>query len=260
MNDDIKIAVIGLGYVGLPLSINFAKKFHVIGFDVSKSRISELKNFKDNTNEVDTSEIENVKSNIVFTNNDHDISECNFYIVTVPTPIDENNKPDLKPIFDASKIIGKHLSVGDFVVYESTVYPGLTINECAPILEKESALKLNLDFYLGYSPERINPGGNGHKINDIVKITSGSNEYSRVFIDNIYKQIISAGTFSASSISVAEAAKVIENTQRDLNIALINELAKIFNIMEIDTEEVINAASTKWNFNPYYPGLVGGIA
>ena len=252
-----KIGVIGLGYVGLPLAIEFSYQFPVIGFDINANRILDLNSGVDSTNEV---EIANLKkaNNIVFTSDADTLQDCNFYIVTVPTPINKNKRPDLGPLINASNLIATVLKKGDVVVYESTVYPGATEEDCVPILENISGLSLNKDFYVGYSPERINPGDKTHRLTDIKKVTSGSNKRSADFIDQVYKKIILAGTHKAESIKVAEAAKVIENTQRDLNIALINELAMIFNLMEIDTESVLRAAETKWNFLPFRPGLVGG--
>ena len=252
-----KIGVIGLGYVGLPLAIEFSYQFPVIGFDINANRILDLNSGVDSTNEV---EIANLKkaNNIIFTSDADTLKDCNFYIVTVPTPINKNKRPDLGPLINASNLIATVLKKGDVVVYESTVYPGATEEDCVPILENISGLSLNKDFYVGYSPERINPGDKTHRLTDIKKVTSGSNKRSADFIDQVYKKIILAGTHKAESIKVAEAAKVIENTQRDLNIALINELAMIFNLMEIDTESVLKAAETKWNFLPFRPGLVGG--
>jgi UDP-N-acetyl-D-galactosamine dehydrogenase len=251
------IGVIGLGYVGLPLAIEFSYRFPVIGFDINANRILDLNSGVDSTNEV---EIKNLKkaNNIIFTSDPDSLKSCNFYIITVPTPINKNKRPDLGPLISASNLIATVLKKGDVVVYESTVYPGATEEDCVPILENISGLSLNKDFYVGYSPERINPGDKMHRLPDIKKVTSGSNKRSADFIDQVYKKIILAGTFKAESIKIAEAAKVIENTQRDLNIALINELAMIFNLMEIDTESVLKAAETKWNFLPFRPGLVGG--
>ena len=251
------IGVIGLGYVGLPLAIEFSYKFPVIGFDINTNRILDLNSGVDSTNEV---EVKNLKKahNIIFTSDADTLQSCNFYIVTVPTPINKNKRPDLGPLINASNLIATVLKKGDVVVYESTVYPGATEEDCVPILENISGLSLNKDFYVGYSPERINPGDKTHRLPDIKKVTSGSNKRSADFIDQVYRKIILAGTHKAESIKVAEAAKVIENTQRDLNIALINELAMIFNLMEIDTESVLKAAETKWNFLPFRPGLVGG--
>ena len=253
----IEIAVIGLGYVGLPLAVEFGKKRSVVGFDIDKRRIEELKDGIDKTLEISKRELEDSK-NLNFTSEVNDLKKCNFFIVTVPTPIDEDNKPDLNPLLKASTLIGSLIKRGDIVVFESTVYPGATEEECVPILEKESSLKFNKDFFVGYSPERINPGDKEHTLTKIIKVTSGSSPESSVLIDNVYSEIIEAGTHRASSIKVAEAAKVIENTQRDLNIALINELAIIFDKMSLDTSEVLEAAQTKWNFLPFKPGLVGG--
>ena len=252
-----KIAVIGLGYVGLPLSIEFGKKRTVIGFDIDIKRISELKNGKDNTLEV-TSEELNDAIYLKYTNQVDDIRDCEIFIVTVPTPIDSNKKPDLSPLKKSSELLGKILKKKDIVIYESTVYPGATEEVCVPILEKHSGLTFNKDFFCGYSPERINPGVKEHKLTNIKKVTSGSTNEIANEVDQLYQQIITAGTHKASSIKVAEAAKVIENTQRDINIALINELSQIFNKLDIDTESVLEAAATKWNFIPFFPGLVGG--
>lgn len=251
------IGVIGLGYVGLPLAIEFSDKFPVIGFDINANRILDLNSGVDSTNEVEIKNL-NKAHNIIFTSDPESLKSCNFYIVTVPTPINKNKRPDLGPLINASNLIATVLKKGDVVVYESTVYPGATEEDCVPILENISGLSLNKDFYVGYSPERINPGDKTHRLPDIKKVTSGSNKRSADFIDQVYKKIILAGTHKAESIKVAEAAKVIENTQRDLNIALINELAIIFNLMGIDTESVLKAAETKWNFLPFRPGLVGG--
>ena len=252
-----KLAVIGLGYVGLPLAVEFGKYRSVVGFDIQSQRIKELKNGFDNTLEVDTDELKKSEK-LVFSNDIADIADCNVYIVTVPTPIDEKKRPDLGPLLKASKTIGTVLKRGDVVIYESTVYPGATEEDCVPVLESESELKFNIDFYAGYSPERINPGDKDHRLTNITKVTSGSTPEVAEFVDSLYASIIDAGTHKAESIRVAEAAKVIENTQRDLNIALINELALIFNKMDIDTEAVLDAAGTKWNFLPFRPGLVGG--
>jgi UDP-N-acetyl-D-glucosamine/UDP-N-acetyl-D-galactosamine dehydrogenase len=257
MSQPIKLGIIGLGYVGLPLAVEFGKKRSVIGFDINLNRIEDLSKGYDSTREVDANDLHR-SSNLKFTNNPGDLKECNFFIVTVPTPIDDQKKPDLRPLLQASKTIGKIIKKGDIVVFESTVYPGATEEECVPIIEKQSKLKFNNDFYVGYSPERINPGDKKHNVTNIVKITSGSSPEAADLIDNLYKEIIVAGTYRASSIKVAEAAKVIENTQRDLNIALVNELALIFNKMNIDTSEVLEAARTKWNFMDFRPGLVGG--
>jgi len=252
-----KIALIGLGYVGLPLAVEFGKKFKTTGFDINEARIQELKQGADSTLEVDAEELQQATL-LNFTTNLDDIRECNIYIITVPTPIDNHKRPDLSPLIKSSEAIGKLLNKGDIVIYESTVYPGATEEVCVPILEQESALKFNQDFYCGYSPERINPGDKEHRVTTIKKVTSGSTPEIADKVDALYLSIISAGTHKASSIKVAEAAKVIENTQRDINIALINELALIFNKLNIDTEEVLKAAGTKWNFLPFRPGLVGG--
>jgi len=253
-----KIAIIGLGYVGLPLAHAFAKHYEVIGFDINKSRINELHNGEDRTLELSTSQLDEVKDSLAFSTNLEDISECNIYIVTVPTPIDEHNSPDLTPLIKSSQSIAKVLKKGDIVIYESTVYPGVTEEVCVPELEKGSALVFNQDFFAGYSPERINPGDKEHTVTKILKVTAGSTPQIAQKVDALYASIIEAGTYLASSIKVAEASKVIENTQRDVNIALINELALIFDMMGIDTTEVIKAASTKWNFTKLFPGLVGG--
>ena len=252
-----KIAVIGLGYVGLPLAVAFSKKYSVTGYDINKSRIKDLTNGTDSTLEVSNNELKSAK-NLFFTSDINNLKDANVYIVTVPTPIDKHNRPNLKPLIKASELIGKILKQNDVVIYESTVYPGATEEVCVPVLENFSGYLLNKNFFVGYSPERINPGDKEHKISDILKITSGSNTQIAEYIDNLYDSIISAGTFKASSIKVAEAAKVIENTQRDVNIALINELSILFNKLDIDTSEVLEAAGTKWNFLPFRPGLVGG--
>ena len=252
-----KIAIIGLGYVGLPLAVEFGKKIDVIGFDINQARIDELKSGKDSTLEVATDELINLKF-LKFSSSIEDINDCNVYIVTVPTPIDDANAPDLTPLQKSSAMLSKVISKGDVVIYESTVYPGATEEVCIPLLEKGSGLVFNKDFYVGYSPERINPGDKVNTLTKIKKITSGSTAEIATYVDDLYQTIIVAGTHKASSIKVAEAAKVIENTQRDLNIAIINEFAKIFNILGIDTQEVLNAAGTKWNFLPFKPGLVGG--
>ena len=252
-----KIAIIGLGYVGLPLAVEFGKQYPVVGFDIKSERISELKIGHDSTLEVSKDELKQ-SSSLVFSNIIEDLLDCNIYIVTVPTPIDDNNAPDLTPLRKASEMLGRVLKKNDIVIYESTVYPGATEEVCIPILEKQSQLVFNQDFYAGYSPERINPGDKVNTLTKIKKITSGSTPQIADFIDGLYASIITAGTYKASSIKVAEAAKVIENTQRDLNIAIINEFAKIFNILNIDTQEVLDAAATKWNFLAFKPGLVGG--
>ena len=252
-----KIAIIGLGYVGLPLAVEFGKKREVIGFDVDKERISKLKNGIDVTLETDFQELKDA-IHLKFTTNLNDIKDCGFYIVTVPTPIDIDKLPVLKPLEESSKAVGKVLNRDDIVIYESTVYPGATEEVCVPILEQESGLQFNIDFYCGYSPERINPGDKDHRLTTITKVTSGSTPEVAILVDELYKEIITAGTYKANSIKIAEAAKVIENTQRDVNIALINELSIIFNRLNIDTESVLKAAGTKWNFLPFRPGLVGG--
>lgn len=254
---DLKIAVIGLGYVGLPLAVEFGKKVPVIGFDIHQKRIEELQSGQDHTLEVSSEELQQA-TQLSYSANLDDLKSCNFFIVTVPTPIDNYKQPDLTPLIKASTSIGQVLKKGDVVVYESTVYPGATEEDCIPVLEKVSGLKFNQDFFAGYSPERINPGDKLHRVTNILKITSGSTPEVADFVDQVYNLIIEAGTHKATSIKVAEAAKVIENTQRDVNIALINELAVIFNKMGIDTEAVLQAAGTKWNFLPFRPGLVGG--
>ena len=252
-----KIAIIGLGYVGLPLAVEFGKQYKTIGFDINHQRIEELKQGQDSTLETTAEELKQaVKLN--FTTNSEEIKNCNIYIVTVPTPIDKYKRPDLTPLEKSSKTVGKLLSQNDIVIYESTVYPGATEEVCVPILEEQSNLKFNQDFYCGYSPERINPGDKEHRLPTIKKVTSGSTSEITDKVDQLYQTIITAGTYKASSIKVAEAAKVIENTQRDVNIALINELSLIFNKLNIDTEEVLKAAGSKWNFLPFRPGLVGG--
>jgi UDP-N-acetyl-D-galactosamine dehydrogenase len=254
---NIKLAIIGLGYVGLPLAVEFGKKRSVTGFDINARRINELQAGRDHTLETEPQELSEAKF-LKFTDKEEDLRACNVFIVTVPTPIDEHKRPDLTPLIKASETIGKVLKVGDIVIYESTVYPGATEEDCMPVLEKHSGLKFNRDFYAGYSPERINPGDKAHRVTTIIKVTSGSTPEIANIVDALYQEIITAGTHKAPSIRVAEAAKVIENTQRDLNIALINELAMIFNKMGIDTEAVLKAAGTKWNFLPFRPGLVGG--
>ena len=260
-----KIAIIGLGYVGLPLARLFATKYAVVGFDINKSRIEQLNKGVDTTLEVENEVLQSVlkssNSNeigLYNSNQLNDIADCNFYIVTVPTPVDKHNKPDLTPLYKASETVGKVLKKGDVVVYESTVYPGVTEEECIPVLEKISGLKFNVDFFAGYSPERINPGDKEHTVEKILKVTSGSTPEIGQKVDALYKSVITAGTHLAPTIKVAEAAKVIENSQRDINIAFVNELAKIFNLLEIDTHAVLQAAGTKWNFLPFKPGLVGG--
>ncbi len=254
-----KIAIIGLGYVGLPLAHAFSFKYSVVGFDINEARVEELKGGYDRTLELDESQMKDALNNgMEFTTHLDDIADCNVYIVTVPTPIDKNNRPDLTPLIKSSQSIAKVLKKGDIVIYESTVYPGVTEEVCVPELEKVSGLKFNKDFFAGYSPERINPGDKEHTVTKILKVTAGSTPAIAKEVDALYKSIITAGTFLASSIKVAEASKVIENTQRDVNIALINELALIFDSMDIDTNEVVDAAATKWNFIKLKPGLVGG--
>ena len=264
-----KIAIVGLGYVGLPLAVEFGKKYQVVGFDINHQRITELRKSEDVTLETESSELEavnvssmhdleNAKTGLWITDDLSEIQTSNFYVVTVPTPVDKNNRPDLTPLYKASETVGGVLKKDDIVVYESTVFPGATEDECVPILEKVSGLTFNKDFYVGYSPERINPGDKEHTVTKILKVTSGSTPEIAKYVDDIYKSIIVAGTHLAPSIKVAEAAKVIENSQRDINIAFVNELSKIFRLMGIDTNEVLEAAGTKWNFLPFKPGLVGG--
>lgn len=255
--NDIKLAVIGLGYVGLPLAVEFGKHQSVIGFDINQARINALNAGHDATLEVSDEELASA-SQLQFSADPASLGDCNVYIVTVPTPIDEHKRPDLTPLIKASESIGKTLKKGDIVIYESTVYPGATEEDCVPVLEAVSGLTFNQDFFAGYSPERINPGDKEHRVTTITKVTSGSTPEIAELVDQLYGSIITAGTHKASSIKVAEAAKVIENTQRDLNISLVNELSMIFNRMGIDTEEVLQAAGTKWNFLPFRPGLVGG--
>ena len=268
MNKEYKIAVIGLGYVGLPLATLFASKYPVVGYDINQKRINELKQGSDATLEVSDQALKNVLQSanpidkesvgLYFTTNESHLKSANYYIITVPTPVDKNNSPDLIPLKKASEMVGKVLKKGDVVVYESTVYPGVTEEECVPVLERVSGLKFNLDFFAGYSPERINPGDKQRTIEKIMKVTSGSTPETALEVDALYKSVIPAGTHLAPSIKVAEAAKVIENSQRDINIAFVNELAKIFALMGIDTKAVLKAAGTKWNFMPFQPGLVGG--
>ncbi len=259
-----RIAVIGLGYVGLPLAAAFAEKYPVVGFDINQKRIDELSQGIDRTLELSEENLSHVLSStidgigLVCTSNLENLAKCNVFVVTVPTPTDKNNRPNLTPLYKASETVGRVLKVGDVVVFESTVYPGVTEEECVPVLEKVSGLKFNIDFFVGYSPERINPGDKLHTVTKILKVTSGSTPEIADLVDELYKTIIIAGTFKASSIKVAEAAKVIENSQRDINIAFVNELSKIFNKMGIDTQEVLEAAGTKWNFLKFSPGLVGG--
>jgi len=254
---DVKIAVIGLGYVGLPLAVAFAKRFPVLGFDTNSSRIKQLMTGVDTTLEISNSELVASEA-LSFSSSEKDLKSCNTFIVTVPTPIDKFKRPDLTPLLKASAMLGRVIKKGDVIIYESTVYPGATEDDCIPVVEELSGLNLNKDFFAGYSPERINPGDKSHRVEDILKVTSGSDQATADFVDALYASVIKAETFKASSIKVAEAAKVIENTQRDVNIALINELAMIFNKLNIDTLEVLEAAGTKWNFLPFRPGLVGG--
>lgn len=263
----MKITVIGLGYVGLPLARLFATKYAVVGFDVNPNRIAELRNGQDKTLEVSEELLKSVivsnnpqknEKGLFFTDSLEEIRDANIYIITVPTPVDKNNKPNLTPLYKASKMAGQVLKKGDLVIYESTVFPGATEEECIPVLEKTSHLQYNQDFFVGYSPERINPGDREHTVEKILKITSGSTPETATKVNQLYQSVISAGTYLAPSIKVAEAAKVIENTQRDVNIAFVNELSKIFSLMGIDTQEVLAAAGTKWNFLPFKPGLVGG--
>ncbi len=261
----IKIAIIGLGYVGLPLARLFATQYPVVGFDINQKRINELNSGNDITLEIDPETLNAVLvtssslANGLYCSYDlESIQDCNYYIVTVPTPVDKNNRPDLTPLYKSSETVGKVLKKGDIVIYESTVYPGVTEEECIPVLERVSGLKFNVDFFAGYSPERINPGDKEHTVEKILKVTSGSTPEIGIKVDNLYKSVITAGTHLAPCIKVAEAAKVIENSQRDINIAFVNELAKIFNLLEIDTHAVLEAAGTKWNFLPFKPGLVGG--
>lgn len=261
-----KIAVIGLGYVGLPLARLFATKYQVVGFDINKKRIGELQAGKDNTLEISddvlqdvlVSNFDSASTGLLCSDNLDDIRDCSIYIVTVPTPVDKNNRPDLTPLYKSSETVGKVLKKGDIVIYESTVYPGVTEEECVPVLERVSGLKFNQDFFAGYSPERINPGDKEHTVEKILKVTAGSTPEIGIIVNDLYKTVITAGTHLAPTIKVAEAAKVIENSQRDINIAFVNELAKIFNLLDIDTHDVLEAAGTKWNFLPFKPGLVGG--
>jgi UDP-N-acetyl-D-galactosamine dehydrogenase len=262
----IKIAVIGLGYVGLPLARLFATKYPVVGFDINQQRIDGLRSGTDSTLEVSDEDLQQVlvdgfhdtQNGLLCSSKLNDIADCNYYVVTVPTPVDKNNRPDLTPLYKSSETVGKVLKKGDLVIYESTVYPGATEEECVPVLEKVSGLQFNVDFFAGYSPERINPGDKEHTVEKILKVTAGSTPEIGQKVNNLYLSVITAGTHLAPTIKVAEAAKVIENSQRDINIAFVNELAKIFNLMEIDTHAVLEAAGTKWNFLPFKPGLVGG--
>lgn len=255
--DEVRLAILGLGYVGLPLAVEFGKKRNVMGFDINLSRINALRDLKDSTQEVSASELQAARG-LHFTSDPLELKKSNVYIVTVPTPIDIHKNPDFLPLKNVSTLLGKTISKGNVVIFESTVYPGATEEVCVPIIEEISGLRYNIDFFVGYSPERINPGDKQHRLKDILKVTSGSNHETALFVDELYKSIITAGTHRASSIRVAEAAKVIENTQRDVNIALINELSIIFTKLGIDTQEVLEAAGTKWNFLPFKPGLVGG--
>lgn len=265
MSENKKLAVIGLGYVGLPLARLFAVKYPVVGFDINQARVNELMSGKDSTLEVENDLLQSVlkqenssENGLFCTTSLEEIEDCNYYIITVPTPVDKNNRPDLTPLYKSSETVGKVLKKGDVVVYESTVYPGVTEEECVPVLEKFSGLKYNEDFYVGYSPERINPGDKEHTVEKILKVTAGSTPEIGEKVNALYASVITAGTHLAPTIKVAEAAKVIENSQRDINIAFVNELAKIFNMMGIDTQDVLAAAGTKWNFLPFKPGLVGG--
>lgn len=265
LDRNIKIAVIGLGYVGLPLARLFATKYPVVGFDINQSRVASLKSGTDTTLEVDDETLQkvlvdnpNTEIGLYCTTSLNDIADCTYFIITVPTPVDKNNRPDLSPLYKSSETVGAILKKGDIVIYESTVYPGVTEEQCVPVLERVSGLKFNEDFFAGYSPERINPGDKEHTVEKILKVTSGSTPEIGLKVDSLYKSVITAGTHLAPTIKVAEAAKVIENSQRDINIAFVNELAKIFNLMNIDTQEVLTAAATKWNFLPFKPGLVGG--
>ncbi len=257
MFENTKVAIIGLGYVGLPLAVEFGKKMPTLGFDINQSRVDELKSGSDFTLECSEEELKEAEF-LTYTADLNELKEANVYIVTVPTPIDEHKQPDLTPLIKASEALGSIVNKGDVLIYESTVYPGATEETCLPVVERVSGLTFNKDFFAGYSPERINPGDKEHRVTNILKVTSGSNDEIAEFVDQLYKTIITAGTHKASSIKVAEAAKVIENTQRDVNIALINELSIIFNKLNIDTLEVLEAAGTKWNFLPFRPGLVGG--
>jgi len=261
-----RIAVVGLGYVGLPLAVEFGKRYSVVGFDINGKRVDELRNGTDSTLEVDELVLKKTlkaspagaEAGLFCSSKSEDIRDCNFYIITVPTPVDEDNRPDFTPLYKASETVGTMLKKGDIVVYESTVYPGATEDKCVPVLEKNSGLIFNTDFYCGYSPERVNPGDKLHTISQIKKVTSGSTPLTADEVDRVYASVITAGTFKAQSIKIAEASKVVENSQRDINIAFVNELSKIFNLLGIDTEQVLEASATKWNFLPFKPGLVGG--
>lgn len=257
IDQNTKIGVIGLGYVGLPLAVEFGKKFKVVAFDKDQERMKQISQGNDRTGQLEKEEIE-LSDNLVLTDDPKFLDDCSVYIVTVPTPVDQDNEPDFSSLEKASEMIGMYINKGDVVIYESTVYPGATREVCIPILESSSNLQFNKDFFCGYSPERINPGDKGHKLKDIMKVTSGSNPEIATFVDELYKTIIEAGTYKAESIEIAEAAKVIENTQRDINIALINELSMLFDKMDLDTQKVLQAAGTKWNFLNFQPGLVGG--
>ena len=256
LSPELKIGIVGLGYVGLPLALAFAEKYQVIGFDLNANRIKDLREGTDHTMQVNAEELSNAK--LTLSQQASDLADCQIYIITVPTPVDEHKQPDLKPLLSASRSVGKMLQRGDIVIYESTVYPGCTEEDCVPLLEQESGLTYNLDFFCGYSPERISPGDPVHTLKNIIKVTSGSNPASADLVNHLYSSIIPAGTFQASSIKVAEASKAIENAQRDVNISFVNELALIFDKMQIDTTEVLEAAATKWNFLNFKPGLVGG--
>lgn len=261
----MKIAIIGLGYVGLPLAVLMSKKYPTVGFDIKADRITELNRGEDVTREIEADNLNQVlskykkgDSGLLCTNSQSELADCTYYIITVPTPVDKNNRPNLNALYKASEVVGKVLKRGDIVIYESTVYPGVTEEECVPVLERISGLTFNVDFFAGYSPERINPGDREHTVDKIIKVTSGSTPEAATLVDDLYKSVITAGTHKAPSIKVAEAAKVIENSQRDINIAFVNELSKIFNLLNIDTQAVLQAAATKWNFLPFKPGLVGG--
>lgn len=255
--DRIRIAIVGLGYVGLPLAVELGRKFPTLGFDVDSARVEELRGGRDRSLETETEELQ-AATLLEITDDASQLGQCNFFIVTVPTPIDDDNRPDMSALIAASRTVGDHLTMGDIVVYESTVYPGATEEDCVPILAERSGLTFNRDFFVGYSPERINPGDKEHRLTDIVKVTSGSTPEAAAFVDEVYSTIITAGTHRAPSIRTAEAAKIIENVQRDVNIALINELAMLFDRMGLDTQQVLEAAGTKWNFLRFHPGLVGG--
>jgi UDP-N-acetyl-D-galactosamine dehydrogenase len=261
----MKIAIIGLGYVGLPLAVLMSKKYPTVGFDIKADRITELNRGEDVTREIEPNDLNQVLSDykngdsgLLCTDDQSELADCAYYIITVPTPVDKNNRPNLNALYKASEVVGKVLKKGDIVIYESTVYPGVTEEECVPVLERISGLTFNVDFFAGYSPERINPGDREHTVDKIIKVTSGSTPGAATLVDDLYKSVITAGTHKAPSIKVAEAAKVIENSQRDINIAFVNELSKIFNLLDIDTQAVLEAAATKWNFLPFKPGLVGG--